>query len=233
MNFRSQSIYQQNFKYHWLGTDSHQRYLDNLKYDYEKLQSNNWLNCQIEYKTNSHGFRCDDFNNDDSIMFLGCSHTLGIGLPLECTWGHIVSKSLNLKCVNLGLGGSSCDTAYRLASHYIEKLKPKIVVLRPPESSRFEIFNTLSQPVFHFVHQQESVNKYRDWFSCDYNHVLNQEKNIIAIEVICNRNNTKFIVANEIPVSETDDVARDLLHFGVIHNKRFANNVLALINGAP
>ena len=42
-------------------------------------------NISIEYKLNNEGFRTpDDFNSmDEGNIFLGCSHTFGVGLPIE------------------------------------------------------------------------------------------------------------------------------------------------------
>ena len=209
MNFRAYSPYTLKETY-WLGTDSNQRYLDNLKNNYEKLRSNYWIDRTIKYTFNSHGFRCDEFTSDDSIMFLGCSHTLGVGLPIEDTWAYQVAKNLNLKNVNLGQGGSSSDTAYRLASYYIEQLKPKIVVIRPPDPARFEMFDCYNKPTLHSPQYQESVTDYKDWFSCEHNHILNEEKNLLAIEYLCTRFNTKFVRPPEIDGSLlVRDVARD------------------------
>lgn len=231
MNFRSFSFY--SFKEsQWLGTDSKTQYLDNLKNNYEGLQSNGWIDASFTYKFNSHGFRCDEFTDDDSIMFLGCSHTLGVGLPLEATWAYQTAKALKLKCVNLGQGGCSSDTAYRLASYYIDRLKPKIVVIRPPDPARFEMFNYSTRPIAHNPHSSMSVANYKEWFSCEYNHILNEEKNLGAIELLCNKIKSKFIIAKEVDNDPIKDAARDLMHSGVGNNKQFADNLLNII-GAP
>ena len=39
----------------------------------------------ITYKFNSYGFRADEFNGGPYMMALGCSYSIGIGLPDETT----------------------------------------------------------------------------------------------------------------------------------------------------
>jgi hypothetical protein len=120
--------------------DTEQLYHKNLRDNYEELEKYGWIDRTILYKFNSLGFRCEEFTDDPSIMFLGCSHTQGIGLPIESIWPTIVSNELNLKCVNLGQAGCSSDTAFRLLHGYIDKINPKIVVYMDPPGMRFELF---------------------------------------------------------------------------------------------
>ena len=71
----------------------------------EYFKAQGWLEPgAITYKINSHGFRCDELTaNTDCIVALGCSFTLGIGLPIEATWPALVSKELGIKVYNLGI----------------------------------------------------------------------------------------------------------------------------------
>ena len=113
----------------WLPMDSEELYLNNLKNpaQYELLKTHNWIDSNFTYKFNANGFRCNEFTSDPTIMFIGCSHTIGIGLPEDNTWPSIVSKKLNMACANLGQGGGSADTAFRLCHGWIDQIKPKIV----------------------------------------------------------------------------------------------------------
>jgi hypothetical protein len=58
----------------------------------------------IEYKLNSQGYRCNEFNNQ-KILTLGCSQTEGHGLPLELTWPYLISEKINKDYINLAKGG--------------------------------------------------------------------------------------------------------------------------------
>lgn len=86
----------------------------------------------IYYRKNSHGYRCDDFNNsnnDKKILTLGCSHTWGQGVFEENIWTNILSQKLNLNLVNLAIGGDSVMGQVRKAFYYFREFgNPKIVV---------------------------------------------------------------------------------------------------------
>lgn len=90
----------------------------------------------IEYVENSLGFRCNEFNrvdNDKKILFLGCSHTYGFGLPQDQTFPDILSKNLNLNLVNLSCPGDSAMSQIRKAFWYFREFgNPKIIVATFP-----------------------------------------------------------------------------------------------------
>ena len=216
---------------HWLPADTEDKYQNNLTTQYQKLLDNNWIDRPFTYQFNSHGFRCSEFTTDPSIMFLGCSHTCGIGLPIENTWAYIVSKQLNLNMINLGIGGSGPDTAFKLANHYIPQLRPKTVVYLEPESSRFYLLRG-DYTIFEFSpnNSHDAFNDfYNSWIINDENLTLNSLKHKLAIEAICNKNNIKLITIDSSLVDsvlEVPDYARDLLHSGVKTNEEFSKFVL-------
>ena len=214
----------------WLPMDSAARYNENLKSNRQALESNGWIDKEITYQFNSSAFRCEEFTNDPSIIFLGCSHTIGIGLPIEHTWPTIVADKLNLKCYNLGQGGGSADSAYRLGSYWIPKLLPKVVVFLIPAIHRLEMVKG------HHVEFLSPMNSnriysgfYNNWTYFESNCWLNSQKNTLALENISNRHNCKFVssFANNI---NRIDLARDLAHAGIQSNLEVSNTVLTLIN---
>jgi hypothetical protein len=95
----------------------------------------------FQYTYNSDGYRCDEFDlpSQERILFLGCSFTEGIGLPIEATWAYQLLQKIRIKTGktipfwSLATGGAGIDT---MASHlyqYIDKLRPRhIIFLRPP-----------------------------------------------------------------------------------------------------
>ena len=140
---------------YWLPMDTEERYNENLKKNSEQLAKFNWIGKSFTYEFNSLGFRCDEFNQDPSIVFLGPSSTLGTGLPLTMAYPHIVSEHLNLRCVNLGQRGGSADTAFRLLHGYIDKINPKIVVHMDQSGTRFEILNDITFLIFSHSSNEE------------------------------------------------------------------------------
>lgn len=227
------------YRYHeftWFLSDNEERYQENLKTNYDKLNLNGWIDRQFTYKFNSHGFRCEEFTDEDSIMFLGCSFTAGVGLPLEDMWAYQVAKSLNLKCVNLGVAGTGPDTAFRLANHYISQIKPKIVIFLNSPPGRFSLFSGLDNLFYFFQINEINVfaetkfkTFYEHWLSCEENLVLDTLKHKLAIQSLCQENKIRFEYADWREMSR-DSLARDLMHYGTNSNKKFAELIMDRIN---
>lgn len=221
----------------WFPMDTEKLYLQNLsKFNGE----NNWKDVDISYDFNSYGFRCDEFTSDNNIVFLGCSHTLGVGLPLENTFAYNVSKSLNLKMCNLGKGGGALDTCFRLAYYWLNILQPKIVVCQMPEETRLELRDNLSnvenvdlwriESLLHYTHRFYK----RHWVRFPEQYILHQHKNLLAIKSLCQQLNIKLVVLDQnilTSITSRDrDYARDLAHFGCKTHEKLANIVLGKIN---
>jgi hypothetical protein len=213
----------------WHGTDLEELYQKNLIKNRSQLEQYNWIDRPITYKFNSHGFRADEFDSVGSgVMFVGCSHTLGMGLPVESTWAHRVSTALKLKNYNLGVGGASNDTAFRLAHYWIDRLRPDIVVFLSTERTRLEVHMDDDQiwdlsiwPLgFPMVD-----NFMQGWHSNDTNSNMNYLKNTLAIKQLCDDRHIKYIQQEALSITMTDR-ARDLQHYGEITNRRIADILL-------
>jgi hypothetical protein len=227
-----------NKTYRWLGTDNEQFYLENLKDPNKKklLEDNGWINRQFDYTFNSHGFRCKEFSDLPSIVFLGCSHTMGVGIPQEYTFAEIVARETNLNCVNLGVSGSSIDTAYRMAVHWLPKLNSKFCVLFPTDNSRVELFYLESIPLSLTSWTLNSPNIpksardfYKIWSYNENNLIINHQKTIEAIEHVSYRNKTPLHIAEFALLERTNDLGRDLAHHGIKWHELMAQNILSNI----
>ena len=96
----------------------------------------------VSYERNDHGHRCKnikDVDLDNYILTIGCSHTEGIGLRLEDTYSHVLSKKLNTDYYNLSIGGSGIDLIeYNLITWFSTIVKqPNLVVVQWPDLSRY------------------------------------------------------------------------------------------------
>ena len=159
----------------------------------EYFKQNGWLEPgAISYRLNSHGFRCDEFDQQDNIIALGCSFTIGIGLPVASTWPQLVGQQLGLVPYTLAWGGTSADTCFRLAEYWVPRLKPKAVFMLSPPPARFELVRASGDiPVENYLPQSESksaseIDSYsKHWFMADENCRLNQAKNQLAIKAMC------------------------------------------------
>ena len=104
-----------------------------------------WYDVPISYEFNSKGYRMpqfDEVNWDNYFIALGCSNSVGVGLPLGVTYTGLLSDELNIDCVNLGLSGASNDFITMNFIHSIDKLpkKPKFVVVNWTKPYRFMWF---------------------------------------------------------------------------------------------
>jgi hypothetical protein len=219
----------------WHGSDSESVYQKNLLDRRDELERYGWIDADITYRFNSHGFRSDEFDSSPSIMFLGCSHTMGTGLAQHQVYTSLVSQQLGLKCVNLGLSGGASDSAFRLANHYLLKIQPKIVFLLAPDQARLEILGIDRAQALNPWSKDAlgQSNYYRQWLAVEENQRLNQEKNILAIELLCQRAQIKFAhlyswhTVNH--PDSTADKARDLSHWGPLRHQAIAAQVLETI----
>ena len=213
----------------WVPADTEDRFKDHMsRPDKRKILFDNlWNSRTINYTFNKDGFRSEEFIDsiNDSIVFLGCSLTMGIGMALEDSWTYKVARSFKLRRYNLGIGGGSADTCFRLAHHWVPILKPKYVVMLIPPPGRFEVLksNGISQ---YSVQSTELhiVNFIQEWISSSANTKLNYTKNILAISAICKDLNIPFFVkdirdtGNEF-VDPNNEWARDLMHPGIQWNE--------------
>ena len=217
----------------WHGTDTEELYQKNLSKHRAQLEQYNWIDRPITYKFNSHGFRADEFDSTSpSVVFVGCSHTLGMGLPVESTWAYQVSTELKLRNYNLGVGGSSNDTAFRLAHHWIDQLNPDVVIFLSTERTRLELhiddgllYDLSVWPVGFPI-----VDTFiQGWHSNDTNSNMNYLKNTLAIEQLCSRRRIKYIQQEALSITMMDR-ARDLQHYGEITNSQIATMFLNKLN---
>jgi hypothetical protein len=207
--------------------DTAELYMKNRINKQSLLKQNGWMDNTFEYSFNSKGFRCEEFTNNPTIMFLGCSYTCGIGLPVNNIWPEIVSRSLNLQCANMGQGGGSSDTAFRLCLGWIDQINPSIVIFLKPPDIRWELVSN-DRINFLGVNTADPSNYVKEYTIDDNNVYFNNYKNNLAIESLCAQRNIKFLKFDSLPYIQ-DDYARDLSHPGFRTHQQFANFVVSKI----
>ena len=118
----------------WLPTDSEENYhLPNL-----------YTPDSFNYTFNECGLRCDSFDltSELPIVFLGCSYTEGIGLPIEEVWSHLllekIQKSTGKKIPywSLALGGKGLDNQVKMLYDFIKTHSVKYIFCLFPASGR-------------------------------------------------------------------------------------------------
>ena len=206
----------------------------------EYFKAQGWLEPgAITYKINSHGFRCDELTaNTDCIVALGCSFTLGTGLPIEVTWPALVGKELGIKVYNLAWGGNSADTCFRLAEYWLPRLKPKAVFMLSPPESRFELLLAAGMhkvEVFMPAAEIEDnhanyANYLKHWYGESENSRLNRIKNQLAITAMANKLEIPCLIYNtEDWMADSREYlgyARDRMHAGPRGHQLLAERII-------
>jgi hypothetical protein len=214
----------------WNGSDQLELYEKNMQKSStrDQLQQLGWINSTIEYSYNSHGFRCSEFDDKPCALALGCSFTEGTGLHLHQTWSHRLSTMLDFTVWNLGSGGSSIDTAFRILEHYIDRLNTKYIFLLIPPVDRLEYCNINNG---FFVILPANIGPHtsfaKEWLSQPFNGIHNTKKTLLAMEQLCTKANIPLFTYHSYDAHaeyicnnhNNIDFARDLMHPGVSYQK--------------
>jgi hypothetical protein len=93
----------------------------------------------ITYNFNLDGYRCDPLGKSP-VVFLGCSYTMGIGLPVVDVWAYRVATTLGIPYINLAYQGGSFSYWLRTVLKARELVRSaRYVVLLYPYSWRVEL----------------------------------------------------------------------------------------------
>jgi hypothetical protein len=131
----------------------------------------NYSKTDINYSFNSYGFRCDDFHltSDCPVIFMGCSYTEGIGLPMEVVWTNHIINNIRDKFPNkkipfwsLAVGASGTDFQSDLLSQYHQLLKPKHIIYFYPTIYRRELVTDYAPPMHWGPWQYVGDKQYSD-----------------------------------------------------------------------
>ena len=131
--------YHQDVSFH--ASDSKELFEHNLK-----IKSDDWYyrTHEVSYKFNSNGHRCKeikDIDLDNYILFIGCSHTEGVGLELEKTYPYLFAQKMQCDYYSLAVSGSGVDVLnYNIVTWFgkVKKL-PKLLVIQWPNFLRMTL----------------------------------------------------------------------------------------------
>ena len=226
----------------FIGTDTLALYEQNLK-----TQPDNWpyKNKSISYSFNSNGYRekeWDECSWRNSIVLLGCSMTMGVGLPIDETISFRLSQITNRPVINLGLQGSSCWVSCLnsqiLYKHYPN---PYAVVQIWSDSSRLVEFTDTD--IFHHG-SWKPIPLYKHWNQ----HEVNTEMHIRLItssdRIMWSKTKTKYLSftlfeQTAIPADclflRTPGIefnfARDCGHIGPLRTQAIASHIKDKLDG--
>jgi hypothetical protein len=141
-----------NGSYNYMETDSEWVFNNNLKEEPNNLSLKYYQDNPITYKLNNCGFRTpDDFNSEDwGNVFVGCSHTFGVGHHLENVWSYKLNQLIGGKFWNLGIGGTGVISQFRVLLGYYKELKIKNIFHYAPKYPRYEFIEN-GTPQYYIV----------------------------------------------------------------------------------
>ena len=203
------------------------------------------------YTLNSHGYRCAEWtpmpDGKKNVAVLGCSHTFGQGLNDDEHWVHFLSQhnTDRLRYWNLAQPGSSGDKVVRTLYGSEKIIDPRIVIVCWPHWSRRERiqkspinlsgghetlrYETDETDLNNFLRNVFFVEKYGDKNNCKVFHCFAQEsyhEHIIGLDVLEEQTIMhcwpwwhKYKARD---LHSKPSFARDGIHFGVEHHRRFA-----------
>jgi len=197
----------------------------------------------ITYAYNNFGHRSNHIEEIDLsnyILYIGCSHTMGIGNAVEDTYTYISSNLLKCDFYNMSVEGSGTDIMMHNLTTWLLHIeeKPKAIVWQWPNPLRYLTVegsinspNIIPQGIWKYNHKKNTdfilAGEANNFFhsktilSAEYLKTLSFKKHIPIIEVsLTNDNSPSKIFFNLV------DKARDESHFGIQSNKNLANDIV-------
>jgi hypothetical protein len=211
------SWYEKNKETNWLDLDSPEN------------QDKNWTT-PITYKFNAQGFRTHDLlacTNKQVNIALGCSHTMGIGLPIEMTWPSIIEEQTQIVTLNLGLGSGTTDTVSRILTNVCGMFSIHTVYILWPSKNRFELYSD-DQIITVLPH---SALLEHIWFMEDGSTEQRFNKNQSIVNNLQKLHGFNLKSMNSEPFTNWvvgNDRARDQTHAGYQSNLNLANMFLTM-----
>ena len=210
------------------GSDQKDLWENNLKNPdtHKFFEENGWLDEHaIPYTFNTHGFRCEEFNSRKSWLALGCSFTEGVGLNIDDVWVSMLKKHTDKHIWNLGIGSGAMDTCFRILDYYIDKLNVQGVFLLQPQHHRFELFINGKVQMYLSTNDRIHNTIFKSWYSDENNAKFNAQKNLLAMEKICDDRKIRFITRpiTDLHSGKSYCRARDLMHHGKDDHVHLAN----------
>jgi hypothetical protein len=226
-------------KYLHVHTDNIMRWEENLKKEKNNTSIQYYIKYPIEYRLNNEGFRTlDDFNSEDEgNVYLGCSHTFGIGHHLENVWTYKLNKIIGGKFWNMGVGGSGVMTHFRLFLAYYKELKIKNVFHYAPMYPRYEFIEN-GEPNYYIM--GECNDKWelkfgtllRECLMTDEQNEINWLAHTNAIRGLVNEIGAKYyLIGGETGLHHKNDLslqARDLTHHTSLRQHKIYEDFLKI-----
>jgi len=219
----------------WYPMDTEGLFKENLKKYPNNRHLEYYLENPIKYHLNRHGFRSnDEFETKEAgNVFLGCSHTFGIGHSLENTWSYLVNKEVGGKFFNLSVPGTGSGTALRTLLAWYTKLNIKNIFHFTTFYPRYEYFLKGRYGTINSTDPNFDTGNLKHELIEEDNIINYTLANILAIQAIATKLNIPYYTVSDeeghhryarYHADEYGDniLARDLTHYSVLEQKIFS-----------
>lgn len=234
-----------NQSYLFQGQDSESLFLKN-----KSIMPLSWLynSEKISYDYNRLGHRCknpEDIDFSNYCLFLGDSHTEGIGLAIDKTYPYITAETLNMDYYNLGLGGTGIDYTFYNLNIWLTKFPvPKYIIIYYTDPVRFIIQSKENSIFYDEVgswHDRECIKNLcvngeeANYFITKYKLYANMIKNLLEYHKTPYSNisfvmdNLYFMNLKKIPRMPTS-LARDCKHAGIEVHRNISDYLVTYYN---
>lgn len=156
---------------------------------------------EYNYTWNSDGLRSIDFATKPEIIALGCSLTLGQGLPVNLRWTDLLSKKINKPIGNISYSGAAINKLVSSFFGLINKYDyvPKTVICNFANFERFYFVTPSGESMQDwYINYSPKVTKasapwnYEEILPYEWVYYQNLE-HIKMLEVFCKTNNINLI----------------------------------------
>jgi hypothetical protein len=207
--------------------ETHQQYTQGLydwiypdtRQNFEKNQPAHWSIDSLNYILDCNGFRnkADPKKGLVYNAYFGCSHTMGIGMPVEHIWPTLVNSHSDLPMINFGVTGGTPETVYRLYKYYSQLYIFKNVYILLPHYARREVFDSIHKKWITDVNfgKDETLR-----FLSDEDLTISRLRITDAIHSVAVQNNHHLVLKDVVysgidkDVIQPDETARDCKHPG-------------------
>lgn len=199
-------------------------------------QSPDWLyhTKKFTYKFNDLGHRTkrlSELDFDNYVLYVGCSHTMGVGLEEETIYPHLLSKELGMDYYNLALPATGIDVLeYNLLTWIsTTKKQPKLIVVQWPDHSRYIEYDPIHNHLMERGTWMKEDRYSRFVVAAEQSGLYYARKHLL-VNLLKSSIKTKVIYCNfggQMPYELENlsmrkyDVARDLAHSGIISHNKF------------
>ena len=216
----------------WFSTDNEDQYSNNMmnKKNRQLLQKNNWIDAQISYTFNSHGFRSEEFETGIDVLFNGDSNTVGVGLPLDLTWSKIVADHFNIPHNNLAVSGTDNTFIAQRSVYWLPIIKPKVYVIKATTVQRYNWWG-FDKAVKTTAGENLKENRSAiETATIKNNYEWSYYVFRAVIERLCKNLDIKLIIVppgkEKTGKDPSQDLARDLMHYGIKENRTMGKLII-------